>query len=439
MSKIGRALGFTDEKVPGQLSVGRILLLSLPFAWISVFNSVMDNGMPVILTAPLSDGGLGMSFTAKGVVMALDNIFALFLMPIFGRLSDNSKNKHGKRRPYILTGGAGAILSWLIAGIFLGLGAKWPFIITLALGLAFIALSRPASLALLPDFTPNSQRRSANALTQIVSIVCTVIGIGLISLFSPISYHYIFYGTAVVMVVFLVLYILKVHESKWEHPKEEPVSEDSNAYTGSAPSLRNSIVLLVSVFFFYMAYNGLTSSLSNYATDVLHLSKRTFVLPEAFTLLMAVVLAVPVAKISNRFHRKTSIIAGQVLMLIAFALAGTQQGLTVLMFVAFLLAGAGYAACIVNLYPCMLEFSSPKRLGTATAAFNTVMMLAMVVTPILSGILADRYTMRILFPYCIAALVLSLATLFFMRERHEAWKVNGTPDDATDAAPEPED
>ena len=130
-----------NTKRTAGISVARILLLSLPYAWISVFNSVLDNGLPVILTAPVSDGGLAMSFTAKGVVMALDNILGLILMPVFGKLSDNSKSKHGKRTPFILAGGIGALISWVLTGYFLGMSSKWMFLILLSSGLTFIAPS----------------------------------------------------------------------------------------------------------------------------------------------------------------------------------------------------------------------------------------------------------------------------------------------------------
>lgn len=396
------------------LTVGRILLLSLPYAWISVFNSVLDNGLPVILTAPLSDGGLAMSFTAKGVVMALDNILGLLLMPIFGKLSDNSKNKHGKRTPFILVGGIGALVSWLVTGYFLGLSSKWMFLIFLTSGLTFIALSRPASLALLPDFAAGAERRKANAITQIVSIVCTVVGILLISVLTPISYHVLFYGTAAVMVILVVLYAVFVKETEWAKQQTQDTGED-DAVTGAASNY-NRIVLLVTVFFFYVAYNGLVSSLSNYATDVLNLSKQKFVLPQAITLLMACLFAVPVAKLSNRLKRRTMLLSGMILMLVAFVTAGLQPGLNTLMFCSFALVGLGFSAVIVNLYPCMLEFSDPNKIGSSTAIFNTTMTVAMVLTPIASGALADRFGMRSLFPYCIAALILALISLFLIKE-----------------------
>ena len=46
----------------------------------------------------------GLSQTASGIVMALDNILALFMLPLFGGISDRCKSKSGRRTPFIRTG-----------------------------------------------------------------------------------------------------------------------------------------------------------------------------------------------------------------------------------------------------------------------------------------------------------------------------------------------
>jgi MFS family permease len=46
----------------------------------------------------------GLSQTISGIVMALDNILALFLLPLFGGISDRCKSKSGRRTPFIRIG-----------------------------------------------------------------------------------------------------------------------------------------------------------------------------------------------------------------------------------------------------------------------------------------------------------------------------------------------
>ncbi|MDR3313988.1 MAG: MFS transporter [Oscillospiraceae bacterium] len=412
------------QQQQAKLSVARTLTISLAFAWISIFNAVLDNGLPVILTADPAEGGLGLNFTAKGVVMALDNILGLFLLPLFGWLSDRSKSKHGKRTPFILVGGVLAALLWGGAGFALGLGAKWVFLVLLTGALAAIALSRPAALALLPDFTALEHRRTANALTQIVSIFCTAIGIGLIAIFTPRGFSSIFYAVSVLMLLLVALFICTVKERRWQPPEQAEAAQEQGSATRAQP--RNRAFLLAGLFFFYVAYNGLVSSLSNYAVDFLKLSKEKFVLPQALTLVAAIAFAVPAALLAKRFRRKPLLLLGVVVMMAAFALAGLQPSLNAAMFLSFFLAGGGFSIALVNLYPYMLELSDGSKIGSATGVFNTVMTLAMVVTPIASGWLADRYSISILFPYCIAALALSLVAILFISEKKKVQHVPST-------------
>ena len=82
-----------------KLNYKRTILVGFAFFLISLFWQAYDSTIPVLLT-----NKFGMSQTWSGVVMAIDNILALFLLPFFGSLSDKSKSRHGKRTPFITVG-----------------------------------------------------------------------------------------------------------------------------------------------------------------------------------------------------------------------------------------------------------------------------------------------------------------------------------------------
>ncbi|MDR3216638.1 MAG: MFS transporter [Clostridiaceae bacterium] len=400
----------------------KTITISLAFAWISIFNSVYDTLMPVVLTSPLIEGGLGLNYTGNGIVMALDNILGLLLLPLFGWLSDRTKSRMGKRTPYILIGSVLAVVFWVLAGVFLREQFKWLFLVFVGATLALNSAYRPAALSLLPDLTPLKHRRKANAITQIISIIATIIGIVIVTLFTRFGFDIVFYADIAFMVPLIIIFIVTVREKKWttESPCEKISAEEEALadFSGNRKNLnRNRIFLLSSVFFFYIAFNGLVSSLSNYATRILELDKSSFTIPQLLCLLAASLAAVPVSKLSTKFKRKHLLIAGMVIMLGAFAIAGMQKGLNAAMIISFILAGAGYSVAIVNLYPYMMELSDPLKLGKNTGIFNNAMMIAMVLTPILSGALADRFSLSILFPYCITALVIAAALLFFIKDK----------------------
>lgn len=95
-----------------KLSYMRTLLVGFAFFLICAFWQAYDTLIPKILTDKF-----GMNQANSGIIMALDNILALFMLPLFGAISDKCRSKLGKRTPFILFGTLAAAallfaLSW---------------------------------------------------------------------------------------------------------------------------------------------------------------------------------------------------------------------------------------------------------------------------------------------------------------------------------------
>ncbi len=82
-----------------KLNNKRTILVGFAFFLICVFWQAYDSTIPVILT-----NKFGLSQTWSGVIMALDNILAVFMLPLFGSLSDKCNTRYGKRTPFIVIG-----------------------------------------------------------------------------------------------------------------------------------------------------------------------------------------------------------------------------------------------------------------------------------------------------------------------------------------------
>ncbi len=82
-----------------KLNYKRTIFVGFAFFLICAFWQAYDNTIPLILT-----NKFGLSQTASGAVMALDNVLALFMLPLFGAISDRKNSKLGKRTPFILVG-----------------------------------------------------------------------------------------------------------------------------------------------------------------------------------------------------------------------------------------------------------------------------------------------------------------------------------------------
>ncbi len=88
-----------------KLNTKRTIYVGFAFFLILAFWQAYDSIIPLILT-----NKFGMSQFWSGAIMALDNILALFLLPLFGTLSDKHKGKSGRRTPFIRAGTVAAVI-----------------------------------------------------------------------------------------------------------------------------------------------------------------------------------------------------------------------------------------------------------------------------------------------------------------------------------------
>ena len=82
-----------------KLNYKKTIFVGFAFFLISAFWQAYDTIIPKILTDKF-----GMSQSLSGVIMAADNVLALFMLPLFGTLSDKCRSRRGRRTPFIITG-----------------------------------------------------------------------------------------------------------------------------------------------------------------------------------------------------------------------------------------------------------------------------------------------------------------------------------------------
>ena len=95
-----------------KLNIKKTICVGFAFFLISMFWQVYDTVIAKILI-----DSFGLSQTWSGVVLALDNIIAVILLPVFGKLSDDTNTKWGKRTPYIVIGTVLAVALIVVIGL----------------------------------------------------------------------------------------------------------------------------------------------------------------------------------------------------------------------------------------------------------------------------------------------------------------------------------
>lgn len=404
-----------------KLNYRRTFFVGLAFLSICAFWQMYDNVIPLILKNTFH---LGETWT--GVVMAMDNVLALMLLPLFGMLSDKLRTPLGRRTPFILVGTVLAVVCTILLPVTDNAGSLTGFFIALGAVLLSMGFYRSPAVALMPDLTPKPLRSKANAVINLMGALGGIFTLVMISVLVPKTgrpdYMPLFLSVAAVMVVAVVALLLTIRENRmareaaeaWPEPEEEPVKTGEKKKL-PRPVLRSLLFLLASVFLWFTAYNAVTTAFSRYAEEVWGMQGGGFASCLMVATGVAVVSYLPIGFLSSRFGRKKMILAGILLMCAAYVSGIFFGHFSPLLYVVFGLTGVGWASINVNSYPMVVEMGSGADVGKYTGMYYFFSMGAQVFTPIFSGVLLEHISYRTLFPYAAVFSLLSFITMLFVR------------------------
>ncbi|MBN2503986.1 MAG: MFS transporter, partial [Bacilli bacterium] len=75
----------------------------------------------------------------------------------------------------------------------------------------------------------------------------------------------------------------------------------------------------------------------------------------------------------------------------------------------------GWATINVNSYPMVVELSKNSNVGKYTGYYYTFSMAAQIITPIISGMLMDRWSRIVLFPYAALFVAFAFVTMYLVK------------------------
>ena len=406
-----------------KLNTRRTILVGLAFLSISAFWQLYDSLIPLILknTFQVSD-------TISGGIMAIDNVLAVFMLPLFGSLSDRVHTRIGRRMPFILCGTAAAVIAMLFLPFADNIGSLALFVTALFVTLIAMGSYRSPAVSLMPDVTPKPLRSKANAIINLMGAVGGVISLILISALVPKEgkpdYFPIFLIVAAVMVFSVLLLLWKIRENPLRTEREKidaglseaEEADEAPAKTTLAPAVRRSLVLiLISVACWFMGYNAVTTAFSRYAQIYWGIQGGGFANCLLIATAAAILSYIPVGSIASRVGRKKTILGGVVLLASMFAIGAAVKEYHIWINGLFALVGVAWAAINVNSYPMVVEMSKGSDIGKFTGFYYTFSMAAQIVTPILSGFLLEHVGYFILFPYAAFFVLMAFFTIVFVR------------------------
>ncbi len=419
-----------------KLDTRRTVFVGFAFLSICAFWQMYDNLIPKILTETF-----GMGESISGMIMAADNVLALFLLPLFGSLSDKCTSSLGRRRPYILFGTLAAVAVMMTLPVltdsYHASPAAWKlvcFIVGLGLLLVAMGTYRSPAVALMPDVTPNPLRSKANAIINLMGALGGILYL-IITTFlyktTPdvyTSYLPLFAIVGVIMLGSLAVVMLLVNEPKLvqrQQAYEQAYPEDTlTQVTDSGEVLHAEVkrslrFLLVSIALWFIGYNGVTTWFSVYAARSWNMT-----LGQANTCLTiatagAIFSYIPVGSVASKVGRRKTIRFGTLLLsgsfFAAFLYTMAFSAFSPVLYGLFVLVGIAWAAINVNSLPMVVEMCKGSEVGKFTGLYYTFSMTAQIATPIAAGWLLEHVDYKTLFPYAAIFVFGSFLTMGFVR------------------------
>ena len=446
-----------------KLNYKRTFIIGFAFFGILLLCQVYDTWCPTFLTE-LFKNSLGYENEKQvqylvGIMMAIDNLAALILLPIFGKISDKTHTKIGKRMPYILVGTFVCAVAFPFIPVLFHYSNVAGVIVMMAIVVLFAMMYRNPAVALMPDMTPKPLRSKANGIINImgylggafatlvgfVFVLSDYLGTSLNKDGTPKAHTWAYKNIWAVEGPFLVasllmlasaivLFVLvkenKIHdEMKDEMARGDAVSETTDKVDDDKPmSKANKTMLwliLGAEFFWFMADNGVRTFINNYVIYGTHSSSvGTGVLTIAGGVGSVIGFAIG-GLIASKIGRKHTVLTGLGLALLGYAVwvimtfaVGLPTGsLPLWLFAIWFVKDFGMALVHINSFPMVVELCNSKKIGAFTGYYYASSMAAQTITPIALGafLMVPSFDWFLLPIYAGICLAISLVVFFFVK------------------------
>ena len=464
------------NSAPLKLNMKRTMLIGFAFFGILLLWQVYDSWCPTFLQelfknamypnfAELVEAEQEMATRRVqylvGAMMAIDNLAALILLPIFGRISDNTNTKIGKRMPYILVGTFVCAVAFPFIPVLFHYNSLGGVIAMMAIVVVFAMMYRNPAVALMPDITPKPLRSKANGIINIMGYIggafATVVGIVFVlsqylgtavdkeGNLKPHTWQFNniwaielpFLIASVLMLISAVVLFVTVKENKVrEEVKDEmargeleaevvdKVEEDKPMTKANRAML---ILILAAEFFWFMADNGIGTFLVNYTLNFLKTDSSYAMINTIIGGVGSVAGFAFGGVIASKIGRKWTVVGGLALTVLGYVLWATLTfsipGLAgsgtfpIWIYIVWFLKGLGMSLVHVNSFPMVVELCPNSKIGQFTGYYYASSMAAQTITPIALGALlfAPSFGWEFVPVYGLVCVAISLALFLLIK------------------------
>lgn len=455
------------DNQPLKLNYKRTFLIGFAFFGILLLWQVYDSWTPTFLTELFKE-----AMRAKteeevqylvGIIMAMDNLAALIMLPVFGKLSDKTHTKIGKRMPYILVGTFICAIAFPFIPVLFHYHSLVGTIVMMLIVVFFAMMYRNPAVALMPDITPKPLRSKANGIINIMGYLggaCATL-VGLVFVLS----EYLggssssndlwatnqaniwiiespFLMASILMIISALVLFFTIDENKLEKQlepemkrgEEEAEVEGKIADENQIMSKANKTMLLLILaaeFFWFMADNGISTFMGNY-TQYHLMAKSSGNMINTIVGGAGSVIGFAVGGfIASKIGRKWTVSSGLIATITAYVVwtiltyvipvtepaAGQYNAFPIYIYFIWFIKGVGMSFVHANSLPMVLELCSAKKVGAFTGYYYASSMAAQTITPCLLGLLllTPGFNFSILPVYALICAATSLAIFMFVK------------------------
>ncbi len=394
-----------------KFSAGRTFLLGFGFLGVSVIWSLYNAYVPIFLK-----DNFRLSSTLIGLVMTIDNVLAILLLPYLGALSDRTRTRLGRRRPYILVGSVLALAFFLLvpaANAVQRLGLMMLVIVALNLSMA---LFRSPVIALMPDITPSRFRSQANGIINFMG------GLGALLVYfggKPLYDRRLalpFIVGGLVMFVGSLLVVLLIREPSVRQPEGERFSL-AGSFRALLANLRDVfagekslLAILLAILCWFVGFNAVETFFTSYAKYYLGMKESTGALILGFFSVTFMAASLGAGFLAAKLGRRRTIRIGLVVVCATMALSLLLKSFLPLAAL-FAVGGMGWSLVNVNSLPMVVDMTTLQKVGGYTGLYYFFSQAANIIAPPAVGALIDAFGYASLMVF---ASVLFVAAFFIM-------------------------
>ena len=414
-----------SEKKGFKPYLGITFLIGFGFFTMGLMDPLYDTYVPIFLSRYLSKMSL------VGFFMTLDNVLAIFLIPLVSAWSDNTYTKLGRRMPYIL------VLLPLTAFLFGAIPyATEVSLVALLVTLILLNVTKQSVrgpvVALMPDTIPADYRSEANGVINTMGGIASIVGtIGLARLMDlditlPIlgptkdKLPFPLGGLFVILAVILLFIFIREKQPDAKETQEQKVPILESFRNVAAQKDKSALYILIAIFLWFLGYQGVLPFIGKYSVDVLRTSSGMAALAAGMVGIAYAIFAIPSGYVAHRFGRKktirTCLLVISILTLLLFfhkwITAGLSNSLRLGSFWAIMfLFGIFWVSIITNSFSMLWQMAEWGTIGIYTGLYYTASQAAAILGPVLTGVIIDIFGYQGIFLFCTICMICARAIM----------------------------